>query len=96
MSGVPHQRLSQLITIENLLPVTMGILPGLSPLGRLATAGFLGAFNSDLMRFHTDIRPATCAFSAAAVVAVALLAQPPGLRELARLNLAAVVRERAA
>ena len=48
------------------------------------------------MRFHTDIRPATCAFSAAAVVAVALLAQLPGLRELARLNLAAVVRERAA
>ena len=95
MSGVPHRRLSQLITIEDLLLVTMGILPGLI-LGRLATAGFLGAFNSDLMRFHTDIRPATCAFSAAAVVAVALLARLPGLRELARLNLAAVVRERAA
>ena len=95
VSGVPHRRLSQMITTENLLLVTMGVIPGLI-LGRLAAAGFLGAFNSDLMRFHTDIRPATYAFSAAAVVAVALLAQLPGLRELARLNLAAVVRERTA
>lgn len=95
VSGVPHQRLSHLITTENLLLVTTGILPGLI-LGRLATAGFLGAFNSDLMRFHTDIRPATYAYSAAAAVAVALLAQRPGLRELARLDLATVVREHAA
>ena len=95
VSGVPHRRLSQLITAENLLLVTLGVVPGLV-LGRLATTGFLGAFNSDLMRFHTDIRAATYAFSAAAVVTVALLAQLPGLRELARLDLAAVVRERAA
>jgi putative ABC transport system permease protein len=95
VSGVPHRRLSQLITTENMLLVISGVVPGLI-LGRLATAGFLGAFNSDLMRFHTDIRPATYAYSAAAAVAVALLAQLPGLRELARLDLAAAVREGAA
>ncbi|MGE5291558.1 MAG: ABC transporter permease [Micromonosporaceae bacterium] len=95
VSGVPQRRLSQLITTENLLLVTTALIPGLI-LGRLATAEFLGAFNSDLMRFHTDIRPATYAYSAAAAVAVALIAQLPGLRQLARLDLAAAVREGAA
>ena len=94
VSGVPHRRLSQLITTENLILVITGVVPGLI-LGRLATAGFLGAFNSDLMRFHPDIRPATYGCSAAAVVAVALLAQLPGLHQLARLDLAAAVREQA-
>jgi putative ABC transport system permease protein len=95
VSGVPHRRLSKLITTENLILVILGVIPGLV-LGRLATAGFLGAFNNDLVRFQADIRPATYAYAAVAVVAVALLAQLPGLRELARLDLAAVVRDRAA
>jgi putative ABC transport system permease protein len=93
--GVPRRRLSRLITTENLLVIGLGLLPGLI-LGRLATAAFLGAFNSDLLAFHADIRPATYAWSAAAIAAAALLAQRPGLRALGRLDLARVVRERAA
>ncbi|WP_242895510.1 ABC transporter permease, partial [Actinomadura litoris] len=93
-SGVGRRRLARLVTIENLLVVAAGAVPGLV-LGRLATGAFLGAFNSDLMAFQADVRPATFAWSALAVLAVAFLAQRPGLRALARADLAALVRERA-
>jgi putative ABC transport system permease protein len=93
-SGVGRRRLGRLVTAENLLVVTAGAIPGLI-LGRLATGAFLGAFNSDLMSFHTEIRPATFAWSALAVLAVAWLAQRPGLRGLARMDLGTLVRERA-
>ncbi|MEO3824457.1 ABC transporter permease [Actinomadura sp. B10D3] len=92
-AGVGRRRLARLVTAENLLVVTAGAVPGLIA-GRLATGAFLAAFNSDLMAFHTDIRPATYAWSALTVIAVAWLAQRPGLRGVARMNLAALVRER--
>ncbi|GAA2167222.1 FtsX-like permease family protein [Actinomadura napierensis] len=92
-SGVGRRRLARLVTTENLLVVALGAIPGLI-IGRLATGAFLGAFNSDLLAFHADIRPATFAWSALAVLVVAFLAQRPGLRSLARQNLAALVRER--
>lgn len=92
-AGVGRRRLARLVTAENLLVVAAGAVPGLV-LGRLATGAFLGAFNSDLMSFHAEIKPATFAWSALAVLAVAWLAQRPGLRGLARMNLAALVRER--
>ncbi|WP_433461418.1 FtsX-like permease family protein [Spirillospora sp. CA-128828] len=92
-AGVGRRRLARLVTAENLLVVAAGAVPGLIA-GRLATGAFLGAFNSDLMAFHTEIRPATFAWSALAVIAVAALAQRPGLRGLARMDLAALVRER--
>ncbi len=46
------------------------------------------------MSFHTEIRLTTFAWSALAVLAVAWLAQRPGLRGLARMDLGALVRER--
>ncbi|MDL4821937.1 ABC transporter permease [Actinomadura opuntiae] len=92
-AGVGRRRLARLVTTENLLVVALGAVPGLV-IGRLATGAFLGAFNSDLLAFHADIRPATFAWSALAVLAVAFLAQRPGLRSLARRNLGALVRER--
>ncbi|MER7546834.1 ABC transporter permease [Spirillospora sp. NPDC127506] len=92
-AGVGRRRLGRLVTAENLLVVAAGAVPGLI-LGRLATGAFLGAFNSDLMSFHTEIRPATFAWSALAVIAVAWAAQRPGLRGLARMDLGALVRER--
>ncbi|MFC4049657.1 FtsX-like permease family protein [Actinomadura syzygii] len=94
-SGVGRRRLARLVTAENLLVVAAGTVPGLV-LGRLAAGAFLGAFDSDLMAFHTEVRPATFAWSALAVLAVAWLAQRPGLRGLARADLGALVRERSA
>ncbi|TYB41429.1 ABC transporter permease [Actinomadura chibensis] len=92
-SGVGRRRLARLVTAENLLVVAAGTVPGLV-LGRLAAGAFLGAFDSDLMAFHTEVRPATFAWSALAVLAVAWPAQRPGLRALARADLGALVRER--
>ncbi|GAA0580550.1 FtsX-like permease family protein [Actinomadura livida] len=92
-SGVGRRRLARLVTAENLLVVAAGIVPGLV-VGRIAAGAFLGAFDSDLMAFHTEIRPATYAWSALAVLAVAHLAQRPGLRGLARMDLGGLVRER--
>ncbi|MFG2091334.1 MULTISPECIES: FtsX-like permease family protein [unclassified Spirillospora] len=93
-AGVGRRRLARLVTAENLLVVAAGAVPGLI-IGRIATGAFLGAFNSDLMSLHTEIRPATFAWSALAVIVVAHLAQRPGLRGLARMDLGTLVRERA-
>ena len=94
VSGVSRGRLAGLITEENVLLAVVGVVPGLI-LGYFATAGFMASFNSDLFRFQTTISWSTYVISAAAVVAVALVAQWPGLRTLARLDLGRIVRERA-
>jgi len=64
------------VTAENLLLIAVGVVPGLILAG-WPPPGSLGAFNSDLMRFQTDVRPATFALSALGVAAAALLAQIP-------------------
>ena len=94
VSGISRGRLAGLIIEENVLLAVVGVVPGLI-LGYFATARFMASFNSDLFRFQTTISRSTYVISAAAVVAVALVAQWPGLRTLARLDLGRIVRERA-
>ena len=78
-----------------MLLAVVGVVPGLIPRGNFATAGLMARFNSDLFRFETTISWSTYVISAAAVVAVALIAQWPGSRTLARLDLGRIVHEQA-
>ena len=72
----------------------LGVIPGLV-LGVLGGRAFLATYTNDQLRLELDVRPLTLLASAAAILLVAVLSQRPGLRAIARLDLASTVRERA-
>ncbi len=93
-SGAPHMMLARLVTVENLITVLLGIVPGLIA-GYAAAALFMASFSNDQFSFALEMRPSTLVLSALAIVLVALISQIPGVRALRRINVAAVIRERA-
>ncbi|HAM44803.1 MAG TPA: cell division protein FtsX [Propionibacteriaceae bacterium] len=92
--GMPQGRVSRLITAENLLLVTAGLVPGLI-LGSYGAAAAMASFSSDLFQFNLQMRPTTVLFTALAILAVGWLSQWPAVRSIGRIDLATVVRERA-
>lgn len=93
-NGVSSRQVNHLMTVENLLLTLIGIPLGLV-VGHWVAAGFMAGFSSDLFQFDLEVRPSTYVLIAAAILAVTLLSQWPGLRAVRRLDIAAVVRERA-
>ncbi len=94
-AGVPLRRVAGTLATENLVAVALGVPFGLV-FGVLAARGFLDSFSSDL--FHFDLRLGWWALPAAAlgVLAAAALSQWPAARAVRRMDIARVVRERAA
>ncbi len=94
-AGTPFRTLSRMITAENFLLTAFGIVPGLL-VGYEAARFFLASFSSDEFSFDLQIRPSTLVLASLAILAVSLLSERPGLRAVKRLDIAGVVRERAA
>jgi len=94
-AGIRFRSLSRMITAENFLVTAIGIVPGLI-VGVEVSRLFLASFESDAFSFDLQIRASTLVLSALAILAVSLLSQYPGLRAVRRLDIAKVVRERAA
>jgi putative ABC transport system permease protein len=94
-AGTPFRTLSRMITVENFLVTALGIVPGLL-VGYEVARLFLASFASDSYTFELEIRTSTLVLSSLAILAVALLSERPGLRAVKRLDIAEVVRERAA
>jgi putative ABC transport system permease protein len=94
IGGIPQRTVARIITAENLLLTLLGVIPGLV-LGVLGGRAFLATYTNDQLRLELAIRPLTLIASAAAILLVAILSQRPGLRAIARLDLATTVRERA-
>lgn len=92
-AGLGHRELARLITTENALVVTVGIVPGLL-IGYAVARAFMSSYSTDWYRFDLHMRPSTPILSALAIFLVALLSQRPGLRAVRRLDIAQVVRER--
>ncbi|NQV06584.1 ABC transporter permease [bacterium] len=93
-AGVTPRRIARLVTAENLLVTILGVIPGLA-IGYLVALEFMSAYDSDQFSFDLFVRPSTLVFSGVFIVVVTLISQIPGLRALRRLDVAAVVRERA-
>jgi putative ABC transport system permease protein len=93
-AGMSGGELSRVITAENVLLTLAGIVPGLV-VGYVAAAEFMASFSSDLFTFELAVRPTTFLFTALGVLAAALVSQVPILRAVRRIDIAAVVRERA-
>lgn len=92
-AGVSHRSLAGLVTGENMLVATLGIIPGLA-LGLLAADVMVRSYSSDQFSLELTIRPTSIVLSIAAILAVVALCQVPGVRSIRRLNVAEVVRER--
>jgi putative ABC transport system permease protein len=94
-SGASFRTLARMITAENVIVTVIGIAPGLVA-GYLVAAAFMASFSSDQFSFALQMRTSTLVLSALAILGVSLLSQWPGLRAVRRLDVARVVRERAA
>jgi putative ABC transport system permease protein len=92
-NGLSQKQLASLITGENLLLTTLGILPGLV-VGYAVAALFMQSYSSDMFTFELDMNWTTLLFSALAMIVVALLSVLPAIRTVRRLDIASVVRER--
>lgn len=94
-AGTPFRTLSRMITAENVLVTAIGIVPGLL-VGYEVARLFLASFDNDAFSFDLQIRASTLVLSALAILLVSLLSERPGLRAVKKLDIAKVVRERAA
>ncbi len=94
-AGVRHRTLAALVGGENTIVAAFGVVPGVI-LGVIAADVMLGTYSSDQFTLDLSIRASTLAVSAAVIMLVAVLSQWPGIRAIRRMDVAAVVRERAA
>ena len=94
-AGARRRTLARMITAENVLLTLLGIVPGLFA-GYWLASLFMSQFDNDQFDFSLQVRTSTFILSALAILLVALLSQLPGLRAVRRLDVAEVVRERAA
>ena len=86
--------LARMVTGENLVLVVAAIPPGLVA-GWATGRWLMNSFNSDLYHFTLRLRPTTPLLVAGALVVVTLLSHLPARRNLARIDIPRVVRERA-
>ncbi len=93
-AGVRTSTISRLISSENLIMTLLGIVPGLV-VGVLGGRAFLQTYTNDQFRLDMVVNPWTLVAASVAILAVAVISQWPGLRAVKRLDIAAVVRERA-
>ncbi len=94
-AGVRQRQIARIVTGENLTLVLLGIVPGLA-IAYAVAAVFMDSFSSDMFRFDLHVAPLTWLVAVASVVLAALASQVPALRSVARMDLAATVRERGA
>ncbi|MCL1595766.1 MAG: FtsX-like permease family protein, partial [Actinomycetia bacterium] len=93
-NGMSDRTIAWMIVGENLLLTAIGIVPGVV-LGIWAAGAFMDLYNNESFTFDLVISPLTVGVAAASMIFVALLSLIPGIRRIKRLDIGAVVRERA-
>ena len=94
-SGMSDRTIGWMIVGENLFLTVLGIVPGVL-IGVWAASLFMGLFSNDSFNMSLMMSPWTVVVAAVSMIAVALLSLIPGVRSVKRLDIGAVVRERAA
>lgn len=92
-AGVSRRTLAGLVGSENMLVASLGILPGLV-LGLVTADAMMRSYSSDQFSLNLTVKPLTLALATLAVMSVTALCQLPVLRNIRRMNVAEVVRER--
>jgi putative ABC transport system permease protein len=94
-SGVTVRKVAGTITIENVIATALGIPFGVA-LGTLAASWFLATFSSDLFTFHLMWSWWVPWAAAVGVLVASALSRIPAARAVRKVDVATVVRERAA
>jgi putative ABC transport system permease protein len=94
-NGMSNRTIGWMVVNENMLLTSIGIIPGVL-LGIAVSALFLSSFNNDSFTFELSIKPVTIIVAVVVMFGVALLSLVPGVRSIKGLDIAQVVRERAA
>ena len=94
-NGLSHGGIATLIAAENILLTSLGLIPGVL-IGYVTGAYFMASFSSDVFSLDFSMNPLSIAISALAMLVTAGLSLIPALRTVRRLDISAVVRERAA
>ncbi len=92
-NGMSAPLLGRLVLVENMVLTAVAIIPGLV-LGTWVAAWFLSTYSSDMMTLQLRVRPTTYVLASLAMFAITGLSLVPGIREIRRLDVARVVRER--
>ena len=92
-AGVARRTISRMLTAENVLLTLIGVIPGLI-VGYVFAYYGVSMYSSDMFKWDLYIRPTTYVFTVLAIFVAALLSQRPILREVQRIDVATVVRER--
>lgn len=94
-AGVPVGKVARTIALENLTATALGLPVGLA-LGVWAAWAMLRSYSTDLFTLPLDMPGWLLAACAVGVLAAAALSQWPAVRAVRRVDVATVVRERAA
>ncbi|MFQ5968066.1 MAG: ABC transporter permease [Acidimicrobiia bacterium] len=93
-NGLSQRKIAALMTGENMLLTAIGIIPGLI-VGSAIAALFMSYYSSDMFQFNLEMSWTTLALSSLFMLIVAGFSLWPGIRTVRRLDIGAVVRERA-
>ncbi len=94
-NGMSDRTIGWMIVGENLFLTMLGIVPGVI-LGVWMAGLFIGLFSNDSFNMSLMMSPWTVVIAAGSMIVVAMLSLIPGVRSVKRLDIGAVVRERAA
>ncbi len=94
-NGMSDRTIGWMIVGENLFLTMLGIVPGVI-LGVWMASLFIGLFSNDSFNMSLMMSPWTVVIAAGSMIVVAMLSLIPGVRSVKRLDIGAVVRERAA
>ncbi len=94
-NGLSHGGIARLIAAENILLTSLGLIPGVL-IGYVTGAYFMESFSSDVFSLDFSMNPLSIVLSALAMLVTAGLSLIPAIRTIRRLDIAEVVRERAA
>ncbi|MFQ6134276.1 MAG: FtsX-like permease family protein [Nitrososphaerales archaeon] len=92
--GQSRRRIASMITLEHLIVTAFGLILGM-PLGYILSIYFNSLMGTGQMGFTFDmiIFPQTYLITAIGIIAVLILSEIPGLRQVYKLNLAKVTKE---
>jgi ABC-type antimicrobial peptide transport system permease subunit len=91
--GSRMRRIAGMFTVENVMVALIALLPGLVG-GYLFTSWMMESYSSEFFNAPAVITPLSYLISAVVVLVVVLLAEIPGLRRAAQVDLAETIRDR--
>ena len=94
-NGLSHNGIAAIIAFENMLLTVLGVVPGVL-IGWVTGVWFMSFYSTDALTLSFRLEPLSVLVAVIAMLATAGLSLIPALRNIRRIDIGKVVRERAA